>query len=66
MQPTGLGLEVSWKPNPEREREPEPEEVEASLDWKVLRKKGRRVGMQAATMTTFCSILEARALVTGS
>lgn len=58
MQPTGLGLEVSWKPNPERE--PEPEEVEASLDWKVLRKKGRRVGMQAATMTTFCSMLEGR------
>lgn len=42
--------------NPDRLREISSPE-EPLVDWNTLRKKGRRVGTHAATMTTFCSIL---------
>ena len=42
---------------PERERELLPVPFVVFLKVKALRKRGRRVGTQAATMTTFCSTL---------
>lgn len=59
-EPMGLmalweGLEESLKPTPELGF---PVSEWEDLDSKVLRKNGRRVGIHAATMTTFCSTLE--------
>lgn len=46
----------SLNADPERVCELLPPE-EPFVELNVLRKKGRRVGIQAATMTTFCSML---------
>jgi hypothetical protein len=51
-----VGLDESLKVEFERLRELAGS-VEPLVDWNVLRKNGRSVGIQAATMTTFCSIL---------
>jgi hypothetical protein len=52
------GLEVSLKAEPERVCDSEPERLDLLVLPKALWKKGRRVGMHAATITTFCSILQ--------
>lgn len=51
-----MGLEDSLNAEPDRELLVAEREF---LDLKALWKNGRRVGIQAATMTTFCSTLDA-------
>lgn len=51
-----VGLEDSLNAEPDRELLVAEREF---LDLKALWKNGRRVGIQAATMTTFCSTLDA-------